>query len=73
MNGEFRVQVASTPPRSNAEIERDIVECMQRLTALVREKVVAGLNLRVVAVEDVDPSIPAVDDGVQSKPELRSA
>lgn len=52
MNGKLVVQVQSSGPRSNADIERDIAECTTRMHALIREKVVAGLNLRVVDVED---------------------
>lgn len=76
MNGKLIVSVQSSGPRGNAEIEREIAECTTRLHALIREKVVAGLNLRVVDVEDNDgnPTIAvASDDGTPPQPALRTA
>lgn len=72
MRGDLVVHVRSSGPRGNAEIEREIEECMTRLRSLIREKVVAQLNLRVVDVSDVDAEIAsdASDTAAPTEPRL---
>lgn len=63
MNGALLVQVSSTSSRNPSEIQREIDEHMAVVTSLIREKVIAQLNLRVVGVEDVEPiSVPSIVD-----------